>query len=102
MVGEGDFRSHIGHDGRNVLRTFSGFTFEGKANNSTWEKMGDVGGVLTSEEETRAKARREEEEVEAVQAVREAQEGRVAAAVEAMDAIAIAVANSFLRFSCAK
>ena len=38
MVGEGDFRSHIGHDGRKMLRTFSGFTFEDKANNSTYEK----------------------------------------------------------------
>jgi hypothetical protein len=67
--------------------------------------MGRIGrcwGALTSEEEARAKARREEEEVEAVQAVREAQEGRAAAAVEAMDAIAIAIANSFLRSSCAK
>ena len=46
MVGEGNFRSHIGHDGRNILKTFSGFTFEDKTNNSTygknWAMLGDT------------------------------------------------------------
>lgn len=47
MVGEGNFRSHIGHDGCNILKTFSGFTFEDKFKQfHIWEELGDVGGYL--------------------------------------------------------